>query len=66
MADQGAEAMLHRARDMLYWPRMAEAIQQMFAGCRVRVLHSPANGREPLMNHGTPKSPLTKVALDVF
>ena len=65
-AHQGAETMLRRARDILYWPRMGEDIQQMADRCKICVLNSPANAKEPLVSHMTPKRPFTKVASDIF
>jgi hypothetical protein len=64
-AHQSAEAMLRRARDILFWPRMAESIQQTVEGCRTCLFASPANPSQPLLSHHVPKHPFTKVGADI-
>ena len=65
-AHQGAETMLMRARDILYWPNMQMELQATADMCVPCQLNKPANRREPLMTHEVPAQQFSKVGTDVM
>jgi len=64
-AHQGAEAMLHRARDILYWPGMGKDVERWAQNCSKCLELRPVNQKEPLLVHETPRQPFTKVGTDI-
>ena len=65
-AHQAAESMMRRARDILYWPGMAEDIQNTAEGCRACQLDKPRNQRETIRMHEVPTKPFAKVGTDIM
>ena len=47
----GVEGCIRRARDTLYWPRMATELKEYVFKCDVCLAHRSAPGKEPLQPH---------------
>ena len=62
----GVEKCIHRARDVLFWPKMAREITNMVLNCTVCLEHRNANCKEPMEPHDIPKYPWQVVATDLF
>ena len=65
-AHQGAEAMMTRARDILYWPRMRDDIERFAKNCIKCAEVKPVNQKETLRVHEVPTQPFPKVGTDCF
>ena len=65
-AHQGADTMLMRARDVLYWLHMQTELQATADMCVPCQLNKPANRREPLLTHEVPAQQFSKVGTDVM
>ena len=63
---QGFNATLRRAKDAVYWPRMAEQIKKQVEGCKTCEEDAPAQVQETLLAHDVPKQPWAKVGMDLF
>ena len=61
----GIEACVRRARDILYWPRMATELKEYIAKCDVCLAHRSSQGKEPLMQHELVARPWAKVCADL-
>ena len=61
----GIEACIRRARDSLYWPRMATEIREYIAKCDVCLAHSRGQAKEPMVQHEFVARPWAKVAADL-
>ena len=61
----GIEACVRRARDILYWPRMATELKEYIAKCDVCLAHRSGQGKEPLMQHELVARPWAKVCADL-
>lgn len=62
----GVEKCIHRARDVLFWPKMAREITNMVLNCTVCLEHRNANCKEPMEPHDFPKYQWQVVATDLF
>ena len=60
----GVEGCIRRARDTLYWPRMATELKEYVSKCDVCLTHRSASGKEPLHPHEMVARPWSKVAAD--
>lgn len=60
-----ADAMMLRARDILYWPGMWDGLKTTANGCKACQKVKPAN-KEPLRVHEVPKHRFLKVGSDVL
>ena len=55
-----------RARAVVYWPGMSNAIERMVAKCSVCLKHHRENQKEPLLPHEVPQRPWKKLGADIF
>ena len=55
-----------RARQCLFWPNIANDIEQMVRKCEECAKLLPSKPNEPLMTHQVPSTPWTKVGSDLF
>lgn len=62
----GVVKCIHRARDVLFWPKMAREITNMVLNCTVCLEHRNANCKEPMEPHDFPKYQWQVVATDLF
>ena len=62
----GIEKTIQRARQILFWPRMANDIQTLISSCPTCMTKRPSNPKEPLKPHDIPSRPWQKVATDIF
>lgn len=62
----GIERCKRRAREVMYWPGMAEDVERVVRRCPACALHAPAPRREPLAQHYVPSLPWRKLASDIF
>jgi hypothetical protein len=62
----GIDATLRRAREIVYWPHMNEEVKKTVQLCVTCQETAPAQRKEPLQSHETPKRPWERVALDLF
>ncbi|KAL0149263.1 hypothetical protein M9458_055497 [Cirrhinus mrigala] len=53
----GMEKCKHRARDLLFWPRMGQQIETMVGQCSICQERRNANTKEPLLSHTIPARP---------
>jgi len=63
---QGADKCKARARECLYWPRMAQEIEQYVASCATCATFKPASVREPMVPHPVPERAWSKLGADIF
>ena len=61
----GIEGCIRRARDSLYWPRMATELKEYISKCDVCLAHQSTPGKEPLLSHELVARPWSKVAADL-
>lgn len=61
----GIEGCIRRARDTLYWPRMATELKEYVSKCDVCLAHRSAPGKEPLLPHEMVARPWSKLAADL-
>ena len=61
----GIEGCIRRARDTLYWPRMATELKEYVSKCDVCLAHQSAPSKEPLLPHEMVARPWSKVAADL-
>lgn len=62
----GAEATVLQARNMFYWPGMAEYVTENVAACTVCNSLAPHQQKQPLLSHPAATLPWCTVATDVF
>ncbi|XP_070193833.1 uncharacterized protein [Littorina saxatilis] len=62
----GVEKCLQRARQILFWPRMAADIQHTVANCTVCNERQNSNCKEPMLPHDIPTRPWQKLASDLL
>ena len=65
-AHLGYGSMLRRARELLYWPGMAQDIKQTAKHCEACQRMKPHNQKETLRQHSNGQSPWVKVGIDLF
>lgn len=56
----------HRAREVMYWPRINQDIHHVTATCELCQIYRPKQQAEPLMPHPVPYRPYYKVGADLF
>ena len=62
----GIESCRRRAREVLFWPGMAENIAEMVNSCDVCRTHQKRQTKEPLQPHSVPERPWQKIGVDLF
>ena len=62
----GRESMLRRAKDAVYWPNMAQDIEQYTKSCRTCEEDAPAQPKEKHLAHEVPKQVWGKIGMDLF
>lgn len=62
----GPDACVRRARDVLFWPSMADQIKDQVQNCKVCNDFLARQQKEPLMTHKIPETPWSKVGQDLF
>ena len=62
----GPDACVRRARDVLFWPSMADQIKDQVQGCEVCNDFLARQQKEPLMTHKIPETLWSKVGQDLF
>lgn len=65
-AHGGMEKCKARARQILYWPRMATDIENFVARCRTCEKYSRNNAKETLMPLPVPTRPWERIGCDIF
>ena len=58
-------AVIHRAQDTLYWPRMATALREYIFKCDICLAHRAGQAKEPLLQHEVVARPWSKVCTDL-
>ena len=61
----GTGGCLRRARDNVYWPRMATELKDYISTCDVCLAHRRTPCKEPLLQHKFPDRPWSKVGIDL-
>ena len=56
---------MRRARDNVYWPRMATEHKDYISKCDVCLAHRHTPCKEPLLQHEFPDRPWSKVGIDL-
>ena len=62
----GIEKSRSRARDIMFWPRMSQDIENLISKCAVCQESRNRNQKEPLHPHEVPTHPWSKLAADIF
>ena len=62
----GADSMLRRAREIIYWPGLTHDVQRIARSCDVCSALQPRQQREPLVSHDRGDYPWVKVGVDLF
>lgn len=62
----GISKMKSLARELYYWPKMGEHIEQLVRKCFVCQTHQNANVKEPLLSHEIPELPFSKLGVDIL
>ena len=62
----GIGGCIHRAREILYWPRISAEIRDFVSRCTICQMYRPAQAREELQPHELPSRPWQKIATDLF
>jgi transposase InsO family protein len=65
-AHLGYDSMLRRARELLFWPGMAQDIKQTADSCEACQQMKPCNQKETLIQHGESPRPWMKIGTDLF
>lgn len=61
----GIEGCLRRARESLYWPRMAAELKDYISACDVCLSHRQGQTKEPLLQHEFIAQPWSKLGVDL-
>ena len=61
----GVEGCIRRARDSLYWPRMATELKEYISKCDICMAHRDTPSKEPLQQHDFVARPWSKVGADL-
>ena len=62
----GIEKSRSRARDIMFWPKMSQDIENLISKCAVCHESRNRNQKEPLHPHEVPTRPWSKLAADIF
>ena len=61
----GIEGCIRRARETMFWPRMASELKQYISQCDICMAYHSTPAKEPLMQHGFAARPWAKVGADL-
>ena len=61
----GSEGYVRRARETMFWPRMATEIKEYVAKCTRRMARHNSPGKEPVKQHEFAARPWAKVGADL-
>ena len=61
----GIEGCIRRARETMYWPRMATEFKDYISKCDICLRHRSSSRREPFMQHEFANRPWSKVRADL-
>lgn len=62
----GMSKMKSLARELYYWPKMGDHIEQFVRKCFVCQTHQNKNTKEPLLSHEIPELPFLKLGIDIM
>jgi len=62
----GAESNIRLAREVLFWPGMRTAIQDMCSACQICAQHGSAASKEPMKSLPIPAGPWQLISQDIF
>ena len=62
----GVVKTLSQVTEVIWWPRMSNAIRQMIRPCKTCIEFRPQQRKEPLQPTQLPQGPWDKVAIDLF
>ena len=62
----GAEACLHKARDVIYWTTMNSEVKDFISNCITCNDYLQNNSQEPLISHPIPSKPWSRIAMDIM
>lgn len=62
----GIEKTKLRARQIFYWPKMANDIEKLINDCSICQKYRPSNPNEELQQHPIPRRPWERVSGDIF
>lgn len=62
----GTSKTINKARKLFYWSNLSTDITNFIKSCRVCEKYMPANFREPVLPHSTPKLRFNKVGEDIL
>lgn len=62
----GMSKMKSLARELYYWPKMGDHIEQFVRKCLVCQTHQNKNVSEPLLLHQIPELPFSKLGIDIL
>lgn len=62
----GIQGCLRRAREVLYWSGMNQAVEDYIAQCDTCNKYQSEQAKEPMICHEVPSRPWEKVAIDLF
>ena len=63
---QGILKCKQRARDLLYWTRIASQIEDKVSKCQVCSQYQKAQAKEPMIASKIPDRPWAKIGVDLF
>ena len=61
----GIEGSIRRARDSMFWPRMATELQEYILKCDICLSHCVSQGKEPLIQHDITDRPWVKIGANI-
>jgi len=61
----GIEGTIRKARDGMFWTRMATELREYVSKCDICLSHRASQGREPLLQHEIIDRPWAKVGADL-
>ena len=62
----GEEKTILRARQLVFWPRLADDLRDVVKSCRTCQEDRPAMQKEPMMPHDIPSRPWEELGVDFF
>ena len=65
-AHTGADSMIRRAEESLFWLRVPKELRQLAQSCDICQRAKPNNAKEPLLLHAEGSYPFEKVGVDIF
>ena len=61
----GMEGCLRRAREIMFWPRMASELKEYISKCDICMRHRESQSKEPLQSYDVEARPWAKVGADL-